>query len=80
MPTGIWLQVGNFDRSPTLSSLEEHVLETLARGLYCMPLMEAILPWEVSTVAHSVKHFGFMLTHAHYLKTTASQGQTIEQQ
>ena len=28
-------------------------------------------------MAHSVKRFGFMLSHAHYLTTTASQGQTI---
>ena len=28
-------------------------------------------------MAHSVHRFGFMLTHAHYMTTTASQGQTI---
>ena len=39
--------------------------------------MEATFTWETSSVAHSVKRFGFMLTHAHYLTTTASQGQTI---
>ena len=39
--------------------------------------MEAASSWETSSEAHSVKRFGFMLTHAHYLTTTASQGQTI---
>ena len=28
-------------------------------------------------MAHSINRFGFMLTHANYLTTTASQGQTI---
>ena len=42
-----------------------------------MPLMEATFTWEASSEAHSVKRFGFMLTHANYLTTTASQGQTI---
>ena len=42
-----------------------------------MPLMESTFSWETSSEAHSVKRFGFMLTHAHYLTTTASQGQTI---
>eukprot|EP00959_Pyramimonas_sp_CCMP1952_P138160 2891888-Pyramimonas_sp.AAC.1 len=39
--------------------------------------METTFTWEASSVAHSVKRFGFMLSHAHYLTTTASQGQTI---
>ena len=78
MPTGIWLQVDNFEDSPAWASLKDHVPEEkIARGLYCMPLMEATFTWETSSVAHSVKRFGFMLTHAHYLTTTASQGQTI---
>ena len=51
--------------------------EKVARGLYCMPLMEATFSWEVSSEAHRIRRFGFMLTHAHYLTTTASQGQTI---
>jgi len=72
------LQVDKFEDSPTWKSLKEHIEdEKVARGLYCMPLMEAVFSWEVSSEAHSVKRFGFMLTHAHYLTTTASQGQTI---
>ena len=78
LPTGIWLQVDNFDSSPTWASLKELIPEEkVARGLYCMPLMEAVFSWENSSEAHSIKRFGFMLTHAHYLTTTASQGQTI---
>ena len=46
-------------------------------GLYCMPLMETEFTWETSSVKHSVKRFGFMITHANYLTVTASQGQTI---
>ena len=42
-----------------------------------MPLTEATLSWLVSSEAYSAQRFGFMLTHAHYLTTTASQGQTI---
>ena len=39
--------------------------------------MEATFSWETSSEVHRIKRFGFMLTHAHYLTTTASQGQTI---
>ena len=42
-----------------------------------MPLIEATFSWEVSSEPHSTQRFGCMLTHAHYLTTTASQGQTI---
>ena len=78
MPTGIWWQVDKFKDSPTLTSLKDHIAdENVARGLYCMPLMESTFSWETSSESHSVKRFGFMLTHAHYLTTTASQGQTI---
>ena len=72
------MQVDKFQDSPTWASLKELIPEEkVARGLYCMPLMEAVFSWEISSEAHSVKRFGFMLTHAHYLTTTASQGQTI---
>ena len=39
--------------------------------------MESTFSWEGVGEAHSVKRYGFMLTHAHYLTATASQGQTI---
>ena len=78
MPTGIWLQVDDFADSPSWSSLREFVPDgTVARGLYCMPLMESEFAWETASQKHNVKRFGFVLTHAHYLTTTASQGQTI---
>ena len=78
MPTGIWLEVDNFEDSPNWASLKDYVPEEkLARGLYCMPLMETKLSWTTSAEEHSVKRFGFMLTHTNYLTTTASQGQTI---
>ena len=78
MPTGIWLQVDDFVDSPSWSSLRELVPdEKVARGLYCMPLMESVFAWETSSEKHTVKRFGFMFTHAHYLTSTASQGQTI---
>lgn len=78
MPTGIWLEVDNFEDSPSWASLKDYVPEEkLARGLYCMPLMETEFSWTTSAEEHSVKRFGFMLTHANYLTTTASQGQTI---
>jgi len=78
LPTGIWLQVDNFEDSPSWRSLNEFIPEEkVARGLYCMPLMEATFSWLVSSETHSIRRFGFMLTHAHYLTTTASQGQTL---
>ena len=49
----------------------------IARGLFCMPLTETASTWEASSVAHSAKRFGFILSRAHYLTTTASQGQTL---
>ena len=56
---------------------DEDAREKLARGLFCMPLMETAFTWEASSTAHNVKRYGFMLTHAYYLTTTASQGQTL---
>ena len=83
-PTGIWLQVDDFKQAPTWTYLmdyidaeDEDAREKLARGLFCMPLMETAFTWEASSTAHNVKRYGFMLTHAYYLTTTASQGQTL---
>ena len=39
--------------------------------------METDFTWDSSGETHCVKRFGFMLTHANYLTTTASEGQTI---
>ena len=63
---------------PFWESLKDMVTEEkLARGLYCMPLMESVFARETGSVKHCVKRFGFMLTHANYLTVTASQGQTL---
>ena len=78
LPTGIWLQVDNLKDLPTGAELHAYVSDkALAPGLYCMPPMETDFPWQVSGNRHVVKRFGFMLTHAHYLTATASQGQTL---
>ena len=56
---GVWLEVDKFTESPTWASLKDYVAEEkLARGLYCMPLMEADFTWESSSEAHSVKRYG----------------------
>jgi hypothetical protein len=47
-----------------------------AKGLLYMPLLEAEFSWQ-SSQTHQVKRSGFTLTHAYFLTTTASQGQTI---
>ena len=39
--------------------------------------MEAVFTYEASGEVHGINRFGFMLTHAHYLTATASQGQTL---
>ena len=39
--------------------------------------MEADFSWEMSSVKHCIKRFGFMFTHANYLTVTASQGRTL---
>ena len=78
MPTGVWLEVDQVDDLPAWESLKDYVPEEkLARGLFCMPLMDDTFTWETSNVAHTVKRIGFMLTHANYLTINASQGQTI---
>ena len=47
-----------------------------ARSLLLYRAVEAEFTWR-SSDTHSVKRTGFALTHAHYLTSTASQGQTI---
>lgn len=77
LPSGVWLQVDKFGGCPIWEALIGLVPKAdLCRGLFCMPLMEAQFSWQ-SSQAHNVKRYGFMLTHAMYLTTTASQGQTL---
>ena len=77
MPTGIWLDVDDFN-SPTWESVKDHYPdEKIARRLYCMPLMDTTFSWETSGERHNVKRAGYMLTHASFMTVNASQGQTI---
>ena len=39
--------------------------------------MDTTFTWLSSSVAHSVKRMGYMLTHVHYLTVTSSRGQKI---
>ena len=47
-----------------------------ARGMHLFSPIEVEFKWRSSDV-HTVKRVGFPLTHANYLTSTASQGQTI---
>ena len=47
--------------------------------LYCMPLMETDFAYEISSEAHSVKRFVFMLSHVNYLTTTRRGKQSVPQ-
>ena len=76
-PAGIWLQVDDFSSSPVSVETTPFVdgADT-ARSLLLYRPVEAQFTWR-SSDTHSVKRTGFALTHAHYLTSTASQGQTI---
>ena len=54
----------------------QHRQKLRARGLLCYTPVVAEFPWR-SSETHTVRRTGFPLTHAHYLTSTASQGQTI---
>ena len=88
-PAGIWLQVDDFTESPifehVLPFLDEEdpccsccqgVAQRRAKGLYLFSPTEAEFTWR-SSETHTVKRLGFALTHADYLTSTASQGQTL---
>ena len=88
-PAGIWLQVDDFTESPifedVLLLLDEDgpccscchgVAKHRAKGLYLFSPTEAEFTWR-SSETHTVKRLGFALTHADYLTSTASQGQTL---
>jgi hypothetical protein len=87
LPAGIWLEVDDFTESP----IRDDILPLLdddccccchgiamrrARGLHLYNPIEAEFTWR-SSDTHTVKRTGFALTHANYLTSTASQGQTI---
>ena len=68
-----------FDTSPVARALIDDfaIAEDRARGLFCFPPMEMSFDWRCSGQTHSIRRIGYPLTHAHYLTSTASQGQTI---
>ena len=47
-----------------------------AKGLLCFLSVEAEFSWR-SSETHTIRRIGFPLTHANFLTSTASQGQTI---
>ena len=87
LPAGIWLQVDDFVDSPICSevlplidddccSCCHGVSVQRARGLHVFSPVEVEFKWQ-SSDKHTVKRTGFALTHADYLTSTGSQGQTI---
>ena len=87
LPAAIWLQVDDFADSPIhdeafdlldtdCCSCCAGVARRRARGLYLFKPIETTFTWR-SSADHEVKRIGFALTHANYLTSTASQGQTI---
>ena len=87
LPAGIWLQVDDFVDSPISSdvlplidddccSCCHAVCERRARGLHLFNPVEVAFTWQ-SSDKHTVKRTGYALTHADYLTSTGSQGQTI---
>ena len=88
LPAGIWLRVHGFEESPIsqeareLLQGDEHEGESekekAARAqslLLYRPVTEEFT-W-TSSEQHAVRRTGFPLTHAYYLTSTASQGQTL---
>ena len=88
LPAGIWLRVHGFEESPIsqeareLLQRDEHEGESekekAARAqslLLYRPVTEEFT-WQ-SSDTHTVRRTGFPLTHAYYLTSTASQGQTL---
>lgn len=89
-PAGIWLHVDDFRDSPVWEdamllmpqddgeccSCCNGVTAAYAKGLLLFEPIETTFAWR-SSETHSVRRVGFPLTHASYLTSTASQGQTI---
>ena len=92
LPAGIWLDVDDFISSPISEEVLPYLLPHFdadccccchgvarrhARGLHLFTPTEVEFKWRSSDV-HTVKRTGFALTHAQYLTSTASQGQTLK--
>ena len=77
LPAGIWLEVDDFKNSPISQQLVDRGVHAgRAPGLYCLSPTEVEFTWRSSQV-HNVRRIGYPLTHADYMSSTASQGQTI---
>ena len=81
LPAGIWLQLDDFEKSPIWEELLPHVQVQVdqaqrAKGLILFTPIETEFTWR-SSETHTVRRIGFPLTHAKFLTSTASQGQTI---
>ena len=77
-PAGIWLEVHDFKDSPLWEEALPYVAsnEQRARSLLLYPPVQAKFTWRSSDL-HTVRRTGFPLTHASFLTSTASQGQTL---
>ena len=87
LPAGIWMEVDDFQDSPIRAEVLPWVDDDCcccchgialrrARGFYLFTPVEAEFTWR-SSDNHTVKRTGFPLTHANYLTSTSSQGQTL---
>jgi hypothetical protein len=80
LPAGIWLQLDDFSSSPIHGDvrglLTGDEAEKQAKGLFFLPVMEDTFSWR-SSENHAITRYGFTLTHANYLTSTAAQGFTI---
>ncbi len=89
LPQGIWMQVHGFKESPIYQEVAETLLqgvddsdddgqaEARARGLLLFRPSEQEFTWQSSGSSHAVRRSGFTMTHAYYITSTLSQGQTL---
>ena len=77
-PAGIWLEVHDFKDSPLWEDALAYVghNEQRARSLLLYRPVQTEFVWR-SSEPHTVRRTGFPLTHASFLTSTASQGQTL---
>ena len=82
---GIWLELDDFDNSPIWEELMQYIslkAGTVERAKKAKSIMFFFTPVETefawrSSETHTVRRTGFALTHAQFLSSTASQGQTV---
>ena len=77
LPAAIVLKVDDFKECPVASDLQLYALQVdTASSIFFLEPTEQTFTWR-SSQTHHVRRVGFQLTHASYLTTTASQGQTL---